>query len=106
MVKLITFLLGVTKRSSYVVSPPAYSSQSYLDAVIIIYSPVLSLIKFKVLMNLDTCTFLVIEVRALLCPAPKEQTKVSPLRVKLKIGYTPYWWQLLWHHVHYQYLEF
>ena len=40
MVKLITFLFGVTKRSSYVVSPPAYSSQSYLDAVIIIYSPV------------------------------------------------------------------
>ena len=77
MVKLITFLLGVTKRSSYVVFPPAYSSQSYLDAVIIIYSPVLSLIKFKVLMKLDTCTFLVIEVRALLCPASKEQTKVT-----------------------------
>ena len=39
----------------------------------------MSLILFKVLIKLDMCMFLVIEVHTPLWPAPREQTSVSPL---------------------------
>ena len=61
------------------VLPPAHSNQLYLEPSKIIQSPVLSLTLFKVEIRLCICTFLIIEVCALLCQAPREQSRVSPL---------------------------